>query len=46
MYYHDAQLGLPDKGCAFKGLVVCYVVGMGSMIYEMGQTGVLLFEHK
>ncbi len=31
-HYH-AQLGLPDKGRANKGLVVCYA---GSMIYEIG----------
>ena len=30
------KLGLPDKGCAIKGLVVCYVVWLGSMIYGMG----------
>ena len=34
-HYH-AQLGLPDKDRAIKGLVVCYVVWLGSMIYEMG----------
>ena len=28
-HYH-AQLGLPDKGCAIKGLVVCYIVWLGS----------------
>ncbi len=33
-HYH-AQLGHPDKGRVIKGLVVCYVVGLGSMIYEM-----------
>ena len=26
------QLGLPDKGREIKGLVVCYVVWLGSMI--------------
>ena len=31
-YYH-AQLGLSDKGCVIKVLVVCYVVWLGSMIY-------------
>ena len=31
-HYH-AQLGLPDKGRAIKGLVVCNVVWIGSMIY-------------
>ncbi len=34
-HYH-AQLGLLDKGRAIKGLVVCYVVWLGSMIYWMG----------
>ncbi len=29
-YYH-AQLGLPDKDRAIKGLVVCYVKWLGSM---------------
>ena len=33
-HYH-AQLGHPDKGRAIKGLVVCYVVRLGSMIYGM-----------
>ncbi len=33
--YH-AHLGLPDKVRAIKGLVVCYVVWLGSMIYGMG----------
>ncbi len=33
--YH-AQLGLTDKGCAMKGLVVCSVVWLGSMSYGMG----------
>ena len=33
-YY--AHLGLSDKGRAIKGLVVCYVVWLGSMIYGMG----------
>ncbi len=33
--YHHAQLGLPDKGLAIIGLVVCYVLWLGSMIYEM-----------
>ncbi len=31
-HYH-AQLGLPDKGCAIKELVVCSIVRLGS-IYE------------
>ncbi len=31
-YYH-AQLGLADKGRAINGLVVCYVVGLGLIIY-------------
>ena len=30
IYYH-AQLGLPYKGRTIKGLVVCYVVCVGSM---------------
>ena len=30
-HYKNAQLGLPDKGGANKGLVVCYVVWLGSM---------------
>ncbi len=29
----QAKLGFPDKGRAIKGLVVCYVVWLGSMIY-------------
>ncbi len=29
-HYH-AQLGLPDKGCSIKRLVVCNVVWLGSM---------------
>ena len=29
-HYH-AKLGHPDKGCAIKALVVCYVVWLGSM---------------
>ncbi len=29
-HYH-AQLGLPDKGRTIKGLVVCYVVFLGSI---------------
>ncbi len=33
--YH-AQLGHPDKDRAIKGLFVCYVVWLGSMIYGMG----------
>ncbi len=33
--YH-AQLGLTDKGCPMKGMVVCYVVWQGHMIYGMG----------
>ncbi len=28
--------GLPEKGRAFKELVVCYVVWLGSMFYGMG----------
>ena len=31
-----AQLGLPDRGRAIKGLVVCYVVWLGSMTYGIG----------
>ncbi len=34
-HYH-AQLGLPDKERAIKGLVVLYVVWPGSMFYGMG----------
>ena len=34
-HYH-AQLGLPDKGRQIKGLVVCYVVWLRTMIYGMG----------
>ncbi len=34
-HYH-APLGLSDKGLAIKGLVVCYAVWLGSMIYGMG----------
>ena len=34
-HYH-AQLGLPDKVLAINGLVVCYVVWLGSIIYGMG----------
>ncbi len=30
--YH-AQLGIPDSGRAIKGLFVCYVIWLGSMIY-------------
>ena len=33
-HYHS-WLGLSDKGRAIKGLVVCYVVWLGTMIYEM-----------
>ena len=33
-YY--TQSGLTDKGCAIKGLVVCFVVWLGSMSYGMG----------
>ncbi len=28
---YQAQLGLPDNGRAIKGLVVCYVVWLGSI---------------
>ena len=31
-----AQLGLPDKGLAIKGFVVCYVVWLGSMKASLG----------
>ncbi len=31
-----AQLGLPNKGCAINGLVVCYVVWLIAIIYGMG----------
>ncbi len=34
-HYH-AQLRPPDKGRAIKGLVVCYVVWLWSMIYGIG----------
>ena len=34
VHYH-VQLGLPDKGCAMKGLVVCYVAWLESIIYGM-----------
>ena len=33
--HNHAQLGLPDKGRAIKGLVVRYEVWLGSMIYGM-----------
>ncbi len=33
-HYH-AQLGLLDNGRVIKGLVVCYVVWLGSLIYRM-----------
>ncbi len=33
-HYH-AQLGILDKGRAIKRLFVCYVVWLGSMVYEM-----------
>ncbi len=33
--HYYAHLGLSDKGRASKGLVVCYVVWIGSMIYGM-----------
>ena len=29
--HFNAHLGPPDKGCAIKGLVVCYVVWLGSV---------------
>ncbi len=31
-----AQIGLPNKSRSIKGLVVCYVVWLWSMIYVMG----------
>ena len=34
-HYHG-QLRLMDKGRAIKGLVVCYIVWLGSIIYGMG----------
>ena len=34
--HYPAQLGHPDEGRAIKGLVVCYVVMLGSIIYGMG----------
>ena len=33
---YQAQLGLSDKDRTIKGLVVCYVVWLGSIIYDMG----------
>ena len=33
-HYH-AHLGLPDQGCAIKGLVVCFVVWLGSMVRSL-----------
>ena len=33
-HFH-AQLGLPDKGRAIKGLILCYVVWLRSKIYRM-----------
>ena len=33
---NHALLGLSDKGRAIKGLIVCYVAWLGSMIYGMG----------
>ena len=33
-HYH-AQFGLPDKGRAIKGLIVCYLVLLETMIYGM-----------
>ncbi len=29
--HYRAQLGLPDKGCLIKWLVVCYIECLGSM---------------
>ncbi len=34
--HYCAQLGLLDKDCAIKRLVVCYEVLLGFMIYWMG----------
>ncbi len=34
--HHHKHLGPPVKGCTIKGLVVYYVVWLGSMIYGMG----------
>ena len=34
--HYQTQLGLPDKGRIIKGLFVCYVVWLGSIIYETG----------
>ncbi len=34
-HYHE-HVGDPDKGCAIKGLVIYYVVWLGSMNYSMG----------
>ena len=36
VYQSFAQSGLPDKGRTIKGLVVCCVVYLESMIYGMG----------
>ncbi len=33
IHYH-AQLGLPDKDRVIKGLVVCYIVWLGSIYME------------
>ncbi len=35
-FHYNAYLEILDKGCAIKGLVVRYVVWLGSTIYEMG----------
>ncbi len=34
--HYYAQLGILDNGCAIKGLVACYVVWLGSIIYWKG----------
>ncbi len=34
--HYNTQLGLPEKGRTFKGLVICYVVWSGIGIYGIG----------
>ncbi len=34
--HYNAKLRLPDKGRAIKGLVVCYVVWLGSIKWVFG----------
>ena len=40
--HYLAQLELPDKGRAIKGLVVCFVVWLGSMIIFMVWMAIML----